>query len=65
MVCGLPEALRKSFSFCANKLDYSITCLYQQAGKQSEGAPGVEIEKGDTTTEIVREREGAREELRR
>lgn len=22
------EALRKSFSFCANKLDYSITCLY-------------------------------------
>lgn len=21
------EALRKSFSFCANKLDYSITCL--------------------------------------
>lgn len=23
-----PEALRKSFSFCANKLDYSITCLY-------------------------------------
>lgn len=22
------EALRKSFSFCTNKLDYSITCLY-------------------------------------
>jgi len=24
------EALWKSFSFCANKLDYSITCLYKR-----------------------------------
>lgn len=59
------EALRrKSFSFCANKLDYSITCLCQSKRRYRVTSSGQERQ-ADRERERVRERvrgwEGERE----